>query len=62
MTTRLAAATDESKSKPSQAPYGLFMPDALPAATLSISGFGDCLRDLYPILSMHPQDFSLRAN
>jgi len=32
--------TDESMSKPSHTTQGIFTPDALPAATLPISGLG----------------------
>jgi len=36
--------TDQSMSKPSHAPQGILTPDALPAATLPISGLGDWLK------------------
>ena len=41
-TSRPAAATQMSESKASHAPQGIFMPDALPAATLTVSGLRIC--------------------
>ena len=37
--------TDESESKPSRVTKGIFMPDALHAASLPISGLGDRLKN-----------------
>jgi len=42
--TTTSSHIDESESKPSHAHQGIFMPDALPAATLPIYGLGNRLR------------------